>query len=107
MDHKEHSQEWCDEMKKICEFCKKTSWYCLDHEPWKESKTAVSWGTMHHQHQCPLYLQLKNEDTKIQAMGVVRFCAIVQVNWTEPGFKGHDIKCPDCDGWDVTITKGM
>lgn len=101
---KEHTQEWCDEMKKTCEYCQKTSWYCLEHEPWREIKSARVWGGMSHEKACPFLAQLVNKE----AHAVVRYCATVQYDFChDPKFTGHTMKCPECKGEDIEVRKGM
>lgn len=91
-------------MKEECEYCKRTNWYCLDHEPWEEFKSSRVWGGMNHQKDCAFLAQLINKE----AGAIVRYCACVQVDFVDdPNFNGRDMKCPDCEGWDVTIRKGM
>lgn len=103
-----HTREWCDEKKKTCKDCAKTNFYCKRHEPWVTSKSAKSWGGMHHQAKCPFYLALTDKDKTIAAFAVVRYCATVQVDFVEqPDFNGYDMKCPDCKGWDVTVRKHL
>lgn len=101
---KEHSQEWCDEMKKSCVYCQHTKYYCIEHEPWREHKSCHTWGGMNHQRACLFFSQLVNKE----AHAVVRYCAIVQVDFCDdPNFNGRDIKCPDCEGWDIEIIKNI
>lgn len=99
---KEHSEEWCKEMKKTCDYCKHTKYYCIDHEPWHEFKSSRTWGGMSHEQRCPFLAQLVSKE----AQAVVRYCAVVQVDFTEdPEFNGYYMKCPDCKGFDLEVRK--
>lgn len=97
-----HSEAWCEEMKKTCEYCKHTKYHCVDHEPWHEMRSSSTWGGMHHQKNCPFLYQLLNKE----AHAVVRYTACVHLDFVEQkNFNGNDIKCPDCEGWDIEIRK--
>lgn len=101
--YEKHTREWCDEKKKTCKFCLKTNYYCKLHEPWQVTKSCRNWGGMSHQEKCPFYIQLE----KNEAHAVVRYCAIVQLDSCQPGFQGHQMICPDCKGWDISVRKGL
>lgn len=97
-----YSREWSDEKKKTCKWCLNTSYYCLRHAPRTIMKTSRTWGGMSHSEKCKFYQSLVGKD----AIAVVRYCAIVQVDFCEdPDFKGWAMECPDCIGYDSRIQK--